>query len=86
MSFQSSILQEALVRKSNTLHLVIGIVAALLVTGCSTVKPWRKGNFAKAHMQFDPDPLEARFRRHVFESKEASRGGIGALGGGCGCK
>ena len=37
-------------------------------------------------MQFDPDPLEARFRRHVFDSKEASRGGAGAVGGGCGCK
>lgn len=68
--------------------ITIGVLGALLlsVTGCSTVKPWRRGNLAKPHMQLDPDPLEARFRRHVFESKEGTKGGFGALGGGCGCK
>ena len=75
---------------SQTMEKLIAMAAIAIVlvtaTGCSTVKPWRKGNLAKAQMQLDPDPLEARFRRHTFESKEGSKGGFGALGGGCGCK
>jgi Domain of unknown function (DUF4266) len=68
---------------------LLSITLALTIvtlSACSTVKPWRKGNLAKAHMQFDPDPLEARFKRHIYESKEATSGGFGAVGGGCGCK
>jgi hypothetical protein len=68
------------------LLILCALVGLIFSVGCSTVKPWRRGNFAKAQMQYDPDPLDARFRRHVFESKEATRGGSGALGGGCGCK
>ena len=62
------------------------LIAVVLGSGCTPVKPWKKGALAKRQMQFDPDPLEARFRNHVFESKEGSRGGGGAVGGGCGCK
>jgi hypothetical protein len=36
-------------------------------------------------MAWDPDPLEAAHRGHVFYSKEASLPGGGAGGGGCGC-
>ena len=68
------------------LQLVIGALLCITLLACTPVKPWQKGTLAKSHMQFDPDPLEARFKRHVFESKEASRGGFGAVGGGCGCK
>lgn len=60
--------------------------AVLLGTACVDVKPWRKNAFSKSHMAFDPDPLEAKFDRHVYESKEAASGGYGAAVGGCGCK
>lgn len=73
-----------MVKNSSLIFLILTIVAAAV--GCAPVKPWQKGALAKNQMQFDPDPLEARFRRHVFESKEGSRGGNGAIGGGCGCK
>ena len=62
------------------------LVCALTLIGCTPVRPWEKGNFAKHHMAFDPDPLEARFHRHVHESKEASSGGYGVSVVGCGCK
>lgn len=64
------------------------IIASLLLCACAgpqAVAPWEKGNLAKPHMAFDPDPLDARVRRQVYVSKEAASGG-GAVGGsGCGC-
>lgn len=57
----------------------------VLLPACSQVKPWEKGNFTKAQMSFEPDPLEARFKQHVYFSKEGSSGGYGLAGGGCGC-
>ena len=63
------------------------ILAAALAafSGCAQVEAWEKGALAKPHMAFDPDPLETRFRQHVFHSKEGSHGGYGVAGGGCGC-
>jgi len=69
-----------------------GILAFVLVTwvmqGCSmiqSVEPWQKGNLAKPEMTFDNDPLEAGYKEHIYSSKEASSGGSGVGGGGCGC-
>jgi len=55
------------------------------IVGCVDVKPWQKGTLARDIMAFDPDPLEARFRRHVYQSKEGAGGGYGAGIGACGC-
>jgi hypothetical protein len=63
--------------------LLAAIVGAL--SGCVDVKPWQKGNLARSHMAFDPDPLESKFQQHVYQSKEGSFGGYGVGGGGCGC-
>jgi hypothetical protein len=57
----------------------------LLAAGCTPVKPWERGRLAKWHMALEPDPLDARFKAHVYESKEGSSGGYGVGGGGCGC-
>lgn len=66
---------------------LVGLLVALVLnTGCaSSVKPWQKGHLAKPIMSLEPDPLEARFDRHIYDSKEAASGGYGAGGGGCGC-
>jgi hypothetical protein len=65
-------------------HLILWFLV-LLLFGCVKVEAWQKGNLAKSHMAFDPDPMESRFVKHVYESKEGSAGGYGIGGGGCGC-
>jgi hypothetical protein len=65
---------------------ILLVVSIIMLTGCvSTVEPWEKGRFAKAEMQFEPDTMDAAFKRHVYFSKEASSGGTSTSGGGCGC-
>ncbi|MCB0332591.1 MAG: DUF4266 domain-containing protein [Bdellovibrionales bacterium] len=61
------------------------LLLAFCLMGCTEVQPWQRGNLAKGHMAFDPDPLESRFMQHVYDSKTASSGGYGVGGGGCGC-
>lgn len=56
-----------------------------LLAGCANVKPWERGTLARQDMAWDPDPLEAARRGHVYFSKEAAMDGAGAGGGGCGC-
>ena len=61
---------------------------SLLFMGCSPkeVKPWEKETLAQPIMQFEGlHPEVTKFESHVYFSKEASRGGAGVSGGGCGC-
>jgi hypothetical protein len=63
-------------------------LAALACSGCAMiepVQPWQRGDLARAEMAFEPDPLQAAYRRHVEFSKEAASGGATLGGGGCGC-
>ena len=55
--------------------------------GCSSmgVEPWERDVLAKDEMQLVTDPLEAQIDDHIYFSKEASSGGRGFGGGGCGC-
>ena len=49
-------------------------------------KPWEKGTLAKETMQESGGmPLFLKFKNHMYFSKEASKGGGGVAGGGCGC-
>ncbi len=59
-----------------------------LFLGCSIkpVKPWEKGTLAQERMQNNRgNLLLTKFEKHVYFSKEASKGGGGVAGGGCGC-
>jgi hypothetical protein len=63
-------------------------VVALLAfagAGCSEVKPWDRDLLAEKKMQLVPAPLDNALDEHVYFSKEASSGGQGVGGGGCGC-
>jgi hypothetical protein len=54
--------------------------------GCAVVKPWDREMLGRTDMAWDPDPLEATQRGHVYFAKEATpTHGSGAGGGGCGC-
>ena len=64
------------------------IALALACSGCATFnppQPWEKGDLARPDMQFDPDPLAAKAKQHIYQSKEGAGGGYGVGGGGCGC-
>ena len=66
------------------------LVLALILmglAGCSSlgVQPWERGRLAAPGMQMQPDPLVAALDDHIYFSKEASTGGLGGAGGGCGC-
>lgn len=62
-------------------------VAVLLCAGCSSmgIEPWERDVLAKAEMQLITDEAEASTDDHIYFSKEASSGGRGFGGGGCGC-
>jgi len=66
---------------------LIIIIGALILTGCSSmgVEPWERDVLAKEEMQLIVDPLEVAIDEHIYFSKEASSGGRGFGGGGCGC-
>jgi hypothetical protein len=58
-----------------------------LLSGCASmgVKPWQRGVLARDDMQVDSSPLDTAIDQHIYFSKEASSGGQGFGGGGCGC-
>jgi hypothetical protein len=59
----------------------------VLFTGCAKdIKPWEKGILAKSSMKSaTTNTIGKKFEEHTFFSKEASKGGSGISGGGCGC-
>lgn len=48
-------------------------------------RPWERGLLARACMRFDGNPIDLSFDDHIYFSREASSGGRGFGGGGCGC-
>lgn len=65
---------------------LIGLVLFIVVgAGCAPVKPWERGRLARPRMLLEPSPDGALLEQHVFEYREGSAGGFGAVGGGCGC-
>lgn len=65
------------------------LAGALLsgATGCANlgVKPWERDLLAEPGMEIDPDVVITALDEHIYFSKEASTGGLGTAGGGCGC-
>lgn len=55
--------------------------------GCAHlgVEPWQRDVLARPEMSLDAHPLDAAIDDHIYFSKEASSGGRGFGGGGCGC-
>ena len=69
--------------KSTALKLVILAALAAATAACTTVEPWERDLHARADMQ--PNAQDAAIDDHIYFSKEASSGGRGFAGGGCGC-
>lgn len=64
---------------------VLGV--SIWFTGCANlgVEPWERDVLARPEMAPDAEPLDAALDDHIYFSKEASSGGRGFGGGGCGC-
>jgi len=72
----------------------LSITCLLALSGCSVwdamthvekVQPWQKGILAKQQMSLEGDAIDQYVNEHIYFSKEASTGGTGVGGGGCGC-
>jgi len=64
---------------------VTALWVTLLTGACAPVQPWERGRLAQPSMALDEDPLLTSISEHIYSSKEASSGGAGPAGGGCGC-
>jgi hypothetical protein len=62
-------------------------IGALLLGGCAQlgVEPWERDVLARPEMSLDANPVESALDDHIYFSKEATSGGRGFGGGGCGC-
>jgi hypothetical protein len=65
---------------------ILSVVGAL-TSACATmgVEPWERDLLARPDMELISDPVDAALDDHIYFSKEASSGGQGFGGGGCGC-
>ncbi len=62
---------------------ILGLL--LILSACTTVQPWEKDLLAKPSMSLVPSEVDNALDEHIYFSKEASLGGQGVGGGGCGC-
>ena len=74
-------------RLVRVLFALLGIAAALLAGGCASqpVQAWQRGSLTDYAMRPDRDPLATAMAEHTWFSREASVGGRGVGGSGCGC-
>jgi len=59
---------------------------APILSACSPVQPWERGNLAKNVMGLEMSSAQSSLRQHIYASREAAGAATsGAAGGGCGC-
>jgi hypothetical protein len=63
------------------------ILGMSLISACGNlgVKPWERDGLARDDMALESAAMDSAFDDHIYFSKEASSGGKGFGGGGCGC-
>ncbi|MCJ8321522.1 MAG: DUF4266 domain-containing protein [Colwellia sp.] len=68
-------------------QILLIIVMSIVCSGCTNlgVQPWERDLLAKDEMSLSSSPLDSALDDHIYFSKEASSGGKGFGGGGCGC-
>lgn len=70
-------------------RLLLPLLVVAGLSGCSSIEPWVKpyerDKLADPIMALDANPVSSSYIQHVYEAREASRGGEGSAGGGCGC-
>jgi len=72
-----------------TCRVLLPLLAFACLSGCGNIEPWVKpyerDKLADPIMALDANPVSSSYIQHVYEAREASRGGEGSAGGGCGC-
>jgi len=69
-----------------TALLVIIIIAlGFGMSGCAGVNASERSELGRYDMRADRDPLCDNLAEHIYFTREASAGGRGVGGGGCGC-
>ena len=63
---------------------LLALVCALPACSSLGVKPWQREILAKKEMALDAS-VDSTIDDHIYFSKEATSGGRGFGGGGCGC-
>ena len=72
----------------STYKMMAGLTVLAALSGCMAtepVAPYDRGYLAEEGMQWEENSRNEKLKGHVYTSKEASSGGAGAAGGGCGC-
>ncbi len=69
------------------LSFAVLVFSMLSLTGCASVgvDVWERDLLSQPEMQFDNYAHDHAIDDHIYFSKEASSGGRGFGGGGCGC-
>ncbi len=74
------------IRQWQRLPIAVALVSfGATLFGCAGVEAYDRDILARPDMQIVTDPIEAAADEHIYFSKEASSGGQGFGGGGCGC-
>jgi hypothetical protein len=67
--------------------IALTLTLAVLCGGCATLgaKPWERDLLSERSMRLGAEAIDVVVDDHIYFSKEASSGGRGIGGGGCGC-
>jgi hypothetical protein len=72
-----------------TIRILTNAILIVFVSSCADqlvrVKPYERGTLAKPVMTDELDSLQKAMTEHAYFSREATFGGGGLGGGGCGC-
>ncbi|AGH42237.1 DUF4266 domain-containing protein [Paraglaciecola psychrophila] len=68
-------------------QIILAFLISTLLVGCANlgVQPWERDLLAKEEMALDSEGIDLGLDDHIYFSKEATSGGRGFAGGGCGC-
>jgi len=73
--------------RHRALGLAFTLMAVSFAGGCASmgVQPWERDILSEPGMTPGEDVVLSALDEHIYFSKEASTGGLGTGGGGCGC-
>lgn len=63
----------------------LALVSIVVVSGCATIAPYEREALARPEMQMESGTGLTELLDHAVAVREASSGGFGGAGGGCGC-